>query len=399
MNTPQLTPENEILAAVEKFRPSRGGTLAAPQVASVLGTTHVAGRYALTDEPYLVEGARAVRERLGYRHLKLWFYNPENLYHWHSDWNLPGDHSLAQLAAHPYYRAAFDFPFESFTLELFFTQRGRKHKRPPGWMIPPDLDFGHEEKEIADLGVHLLETYRDREVTFILQNWEGDWMMRDFPGAEWTDPAKRPDDCDLRVETFLRWTKARQAGVDAARARVPDSKCRILHAVEVNRVFDALLGAPTVVSHVLPHVEIDLVAWSAYDGMNRGPGGTGDASAVGTWQGFDIIKHYARTRERDAQGRPQVMIGEFGLSEVTRPPDHDLDDILEGALAAGLAHGCPLMHYWELYCNEPEDQSLKDRVIPRNLREDELHGLWLIKPDGSLGIAGRYFAGLLGRPS
>ena len=93
------------------------------------------------------------------------------------------------------------------------------------------------------------------------------------------------------------------------------------------------------------------------------------------------------------------MIGEFGLSEVTRPPDHDLDDILEGALAAGLAHGCPLMHYWELYCNEPEDQSLKDRVIPRNLREEELHGLWLIKPDSSLGIAGRYFAGLLGRPS
>jgi hypothetical protein len=112
MNTPQLTPEEQILGAVKNFRPSQGGALAAPQVAPLLGTTHVAGRYALTDEPYLVEGARAVRERLGYNHLKLWFYNPENLYHWHSDWNLPDNYSLAQLAAHPYYRAAFDFPFD-----------------------------------------------------------------------------------------------------------------------------------------------------------------------------------------------------------------------------------------------------------------------------------------------
>jgi hypothetical protein len=399
MNRPQLTPPADILAAVRKFRPSQGGHISPDQLRSILGTTHVAGRYALTGEPYLIEGARAVRERLGYRHLKLWLHNPENLYHWHSEWNLPDDCTLAQLAAHPYYRTAFDFPFESFTLEVFFTQKGRRQKRPPGWMIPPDLDFAHEEKEICELGVHLLETYRDREVTFILQNWEGDWMMREFPGAEWTDPARLPDDGNLRVETFIRWAQARQAGVDGARARVPDSQCRVLHAVEVNRVFDAMLGAPTVASHVLPQVEVDLVAWSAYDGMNRGPEGTGDASAVGTWQGLDIIKHYARTRECDAQGRPQVMIGEFGLSEMTRPPDHALDDILEGALAAGLAHGCPLMHYWELYCNEPEDQSLKDRRIPHNLRDGELHGLWLIRPDGSLGLAGRYFAGLLGHPS
>lgn len=397
MNAVKLRPQAEILAAVKKFRPSQGGRIEAEQLRSMLGTTHVAGRYALSGEPYLVEGARAVHERLGYRHLKLWFHNPENVYPWNSSWCLPADYTLADLAAHPYYRAAFDFPFRSFTLEVFFTQKGRNRERPQGWMIPPDLDFGHEEKEIGDLAIHLLETYRDREVTFILQNWEGDWMMREFPGAEWTDAAKRPGDCDQRVGTFIRWTKARQAGVDRARATVPDSQCRVLHAVEVNRVYDALAGAPTVVSHVLPQVEIDLVAWSAYDGMNRGPEGTGDASAVGMWRGFDIIKHFARTRERDAQGRPQVMVGEFGLSETTRPPDHDLEDILEGGLAAGLAHGCPLMHYWELYCNEPEDQSLKDCPLPRNLRADELHGLWLIKPDGTLGIAGQYFARLLGR--
>jgi len=399
MSNLKQTPQDDILAAVQPFRPSRGGSIEAEKLRTILGTTHVAGRYALTNEPYLIEGARAVHERLGFHHLKLWFAHPERVYSWNSEWDLPDGYTLAQLAAHPYYRAAFDFPFRSFTLEVYFTQRGQHHPRPKGWMIPPDLDFGHEEKEICDLCVHLLETYRERDVTFILQNWEGDWMLRDFPGAEWADPAKRPDDCDQRIATFVRWAAARQAGVDCARARVPDTRCRILHAVEVNRVFDILDGAPTVTSDVLPKVEIDLVSWSAYDGMNRGPIASGDASAVGMWQGFEIIKHHARTRERDAAGRPQVMVGEFGLSEMTRPPEDDLEDVLEGTLAAGLAQGSPLMHYWELYCNEPENGALKDRPLERNLGPEELHGLWLIKPDGNLSVAGRYFAKLLGRPS
>lgn len=77
-----------ILREVDKLRPSRGGRMAAvPR--ERLGTTHVAGRYALTDEPYLIEGARAVHERLGWQHLKLWFAHPENVYPFNSHWNLP----------------------------------------------------------------------------------------------------------------------------------------------------------------------------------------------------------------------------------------------------------------------------------------------------------------------
>jgi hypothetical protein len=390
------TTDEEILHRVAPFRPSQGGA-SAELLAERLGVTHVAGRYALTDEPYLIEGARAVHEQLGYRHLKLWFTHPENVYPFHSKWDLPPDYTLTDLAAHPYYRAAFDFPFRSITLEVYFTQRGQHHPRRKGWMIPPDLDFGHEEKEICDLGVHLLETYRDRDVTFILQNWEGDWMLREFPGAEWADPQARPDDWPERVETFIRWAKARQAGVDCARARVPDSRCRLLHAVEVNRVFDTLEGAPTVTANVLPEIELDLVSWSAYDGMNRVPDGNGDDSAIGMWRGLEIIKSHARTRERAKDGRPQVMIGEFGLSEMTLPPERDLDGVLEGTVAAALAQDCPLLHYWELYCNEPEDRSLKDRPLDRNLREDELHGLWLIRPDGTPSRAARCLARLLGR--
>ncbi len=390
------TTSEEILRRVAPFRPSQGGS-AAGLLAERLGVTHVAGRYALTDEPYLIEGARAVHEQLGYRHLKLWFAHPENVYPFHSKWDLPPDYTLADLAAHPYYRAAFDFPFQSFTLEVLFTQQGLRHPRPKGWMIPPDLDFGYEEKEICDLGVHLLQTYREREVTFVLQNWEGDWMLREFPGAEWTDPSARPDDWPQRVETFIRWARARQAGVDCARARVPDSRCRLLHAVEVNRVFDTLDGAPTVTANVLPEVKLDLVSWSAYDGMNRVPLGTGDEAALGMWRGLELIKSHARTRERSADGRPQVMIGEFGLSEMTLPPERDLDSVLEGTVAAALAQDCPLLHYWELYCNEPEDRSLKDRPLERSLRADELHGLWLIRPDGTPSRAARCLAGLLGR--
>lgn len=391
----QLTHASDILAATAPFRPSRGGTISASRLHSLLGATHCAGRYSFTTEPYLIEGARVIHERLDYRHLKLWFYECEQVYSQNSNWARPRDHSMVWLAKHPYYTAAFDLPFETIALEVKFSCRGEHHPRPPGHMIAPDLDFAHEEQELYDLARHFLETYRRRDITFILQNWEGDWMLREFPGAQWTDPAKVPADIAARLETFTRWVAIRQRAVDRARADVPDTRCRVLHAVEVNRVFDALLGAPTVASHVLPQVEVDLVSWSSYDGMQCDAHGTGDGAAIGMWQGLEIIRHYARTRLRDSKGRPQVMIGEFGLSE-TRLPDHKIpEQILEGTLAACLAQDTWLLHYWELYCNEPLDQSYKDAPLTRNLRADELNGLWLINTDNQLSRTGAYFASLL----
>lgn len=395
----QPTAPSTILAAVAPFRPSRGGSMPAALLASRLGATHCAGRYAFTPDPYVIEGARTIRGRLGYRHLKLWFYELEQVYSQHSTWDLPSRPTLAARAAHPYFRAAFAEPFDTIALEVKFSPAGDLHPRPPGHMVAPDMDFAHEEEELYQLTKYLLATYRERAITFILQNWEGDWMIREFPGAMWTDPEKIPSDLETRVDTYVRWFSARQRGVSRARAEsaAAGSKCHVLHAIEVNRVFDTLLGAPTLCNRVLPRVEVDLISWSAYDGMQIDAHGTGDDAAIGIWQGIEIIRAHARTLERDAKGRPQVMLGEFGVAENKLPPEKPAEAILEGTVAAALAQDAWLLHYWELFCNESNDPKYRDAPLDRNLRADELGGFWLIKPDNTLGRAGAWFEKLLGR--
>ena len=43
------------------------------KISDILGVTHVSGKYALTDKPFMIEGAEAV-QYLGGKVLKLWLY-------------------------------------------------------------------------------------------------------------------------------------------------------------------------------------------------------------------------------------------------------------------------------------------------------------------------------------
>lgn len=396
----QLTASETILRQVASLRPSQGGRIDPTSLHARLGATHCAGRYAFTPDPYVVEGAKTIHSRLGYRHLKLWFYELEQVYSQNSAWRSADHATLVERAAHPYFQAAFALPFDTIALEVKFSPSGDRHPRPAGYMVAPDMDFAREEEEMYLLTKYLIAAHRDRAVTFILQNWEGDWMIREFPGAMWTDPTKVPADLETRVDTFVKWFSARQRGVSRARseASAAGSRCRVLHAIEVNRVFDTLLGAPTLCNSVLPRVEVDLISWSAYDGMQIDAHGTGDAAAIGIWQGIEIIRAHARTFERDSKGRPQVMLGEFGVADNKLPPEKPAEPILEGTIAAALAQDAWLLHYWELFCNESNDPKYRDAQLDRNLRADELGGYWLIKPDNTLGRAGAWFARQLGLP-
>ena len=373
----RLTPPEEILARVASHRPLRGGLIPA-DFARRLGASHVSGRYHLTDEPFLVEGAKRVQS-LGYGGLKLWFTKIESAYPFNSDWRLDPAHSLVELARHPYMVEAFAMPFKVFTLEVLPTHAST-HRDRPGHSISPELDFEEEERQVYELATHLLSTYRERDVTFILQNWEGDWMFRGGARAEW----KRGEfpELELRAATFARWIDVRQRAVERARAEAPGARCRVLHAVEVNRVFDSLEGVATVCTHVLPRVRPDLVSWSCYDGIKL-EHRSGDVTAAGIWQGIEIIRHHARTTQTDAQGRAQVYLGEFGVPENKVPPEVTVD-VVDGALAAAFALDLPWMVYWELYCNERKNRA-ETGAAPS--RADELNGYWLVRPDGSLGHA------------
>lgn len=367
-----LTRPEEIRERVRAARPLKGGRIPA-NLKDILGTTHYDGRYRLTDKPYLVEGAHQIH-KLGMGVAKFWLHE-DGLpgYAYGSDWGDALKGEMVDVLKHPYYREALAFPFQTVMLEAFPLVGDKKT------FFAGENDFADEERQFHDVASHLFRTYADRDITFILQHWEGDWMLRREEGGTWGEvPAA---EVDRRCDAFIRFLAARQRGVDRARAaHGASSRCKVWHAAEVNRVWDGEKGLPTLTNRVLPHVTLDLVSWSSYDGM---------ADEVATWQGIEIIRRHMRVSP--TFGDKAIYIGEIGMPERGKTREQAVE-FWDRAMGVFLALGIPWVVHWELYCNEPADGTKPDR---RLRAEDEMRGFWWLKPDGKPGFGGEYLGRLL----
>jgi hypothetical protein len=154
----------------------------------------------------------------------------------------------------------------------------------------------------------------------------------------------------------------------------------VAHAAEVNRVADLWKKIPTMTEHVLPQVELDLVSYSAYDGMK---------DQVTLWRCLEEIRAHSRTGALFGKGA--LFVGEMGIpeNEAAQRIAERWDEFLGVMLAAKVKY---IVH-WELYCNE-----LNPKIEPRPVTPikdpNDVRGFWLVKPDGSLSVSGKYFAGL-----
>lgn len=369
---PGLTNPAEIEVHVKAARPLLGGAIPA-DLANTLGLTHYDGHYHLTNKPFLIEGAEAIH-RLGMNVAKFWLREDKLPgYGYNSNWGIPLNGSLVETISHPYFVEALSQPFKTVMLEVF-PLMGSK-----GNFFEGENQFTDEEEQFHQLTSYLLKTYAERDIVFVLQHWEGDWMLRRAEGGTWQKvPA---DEVQRRCNAFTRWLSARQRGVESARKEAGPSMCRVYHAAEVNRVWDSAKGIPTLTTHVLPHVTLDLVSWSCYDGI---------ASAVSFWQGIEIIRN--NMRPSPTFGKNAVYIGEIGVPEQKVTREYTIET-WDRCMGVAIAMGLPWVVHWELYCNEPRDAATKEDRRPR--KAEELNGYWFIRPDGSLSHSGRYLSALL----
>lgn len=387
--------DQQILEIIEKHKPLKSG-VSPPGLKSRLGATHVNGQYHLTDEPFIIEGAKKLQE-LGYGILKLWFNKADgdaHGYKYNSDWKLTKSMSLKEMAQHHYYREVFKMPFEVFVLNISYGY-GRASTEDQS------ATLDRVEREFYELTKHFLSEYGEREVTFILSNWEGDWMMRGGTSkySRWREDGVSAD-APIRVRNMIAWIKARQKGVNRARDEFGETKTKVFNAIEVNKVYDGVLrGMPTITFDVLPHVEVDMVSWSAYDG--KAPKHTRMETAVKPhregvrmYRGIDYIRQ-SMVPTPYMKGEKVVFIGEINEHEnvpgMSREWVQEFCDIVMGVY---LAQDIPYIVYWELYANEPKDGK-KSQDYSRTA--DELKGNWLIRPDGSHGWAQEYFDEILGQ--
>ncbi len=351
----------------------RGQT--AKSVRDTVGVVHVAGRYHLTDKDFLNEGADQILA-LGSRVIKVWFYgkrheHPDGVYPYNSQW--PKADSLVEGAQTPYYEALFDKPFTTYVMVVTALGRDDGYWRN-GISEEQKKD---EQRQFYELTKHLLTRYKDTGKTFVLQHWEGDWMVRgNF------DANAKPS--ESAFQNMIEWLNARQAGVDQARREVTPQGVRVYHAAEVNRVVQSMReDFPNMVNRVLPHTHLDLVSYSAWDSATEH---YADPNVLR--QALDFIA--AHTPDSPDFGDRNVYIGEFGMPE----SGYTLDQIrtaVPNAVRTGMDWGCPYVIYWQLYCNEMKDPNAKPPVKSN----DAVRGFWLIRPDGTKSWLWDYFHDLL----
>jgi hypothetical protein len=381
--------DQQIINIIHKYRPLIG-TRIPSDISDMLGATHVGGKYYFTKEPYIIEGSRKLSD-LGFGVLKLWFSKvPQGGYPYNSKWNVKSNITLNQLAQHPYYAACFNLPFSTFVLSV--SGAGIK---------TTEATAKEEGEEIYQLAKYLLEKYHNRKITFIIENWEGDWMLRGGTGddARWSRKINNPihaedglfhtvpvpADSMQRVNAMIKWFQARQEGIDRARNEVKETKCKIFNAIEANKVYDSMNGIPGIANYVLPKVHVDMVSWSSYDGLT--------ANGVDLYKGIEYLKKQMYPTAY-MKGKRVVFLGEIGIPEqssgLTRK---EIIQRWDTYLGVCLALRVPYMIQWELYCNEPKNEALRHSIEPR--KTNEMRGFWLIRPDGTEGYAEQYFSQLL----
>jgi hypothetical protein len=340
------------------------------QLPDIVGVTHVDGKYHLTEKDFLNEGADQILA-LGSRVIKVWFHNPPKSYSFNSQW--PPMPSMVETARSPYFRKLFDKPFTTYIMMCFSKGRGAGYFRND-ITAEQELD---EQRQFYELAKHLLTTYRQTGKTFILQHWEGDWLIRASYNGN-VDPTPEA------IKGMIGWLNARQAGVNQAREEVTPDGVHVYHAAEVNRVVASMKdGKPNLVNTVLPHTKLDLVSYSAWDATTKY---AKDPNVFR--EALDYIA--ANMPDSPAFGNRNVYVGEFGIPANEHPAER-IRGLVPHVVETARSWGCPYIVYWQLYCNELS----APRQLPPVSSNDAVRGFWLMRPDGSKAWTWDYFYGLL----
>ncbi len=340
------------------------------ELGDVIGVAHVDGKYYFTDEDFLNEGADQILA-LGSRVIKVWFHNPQRSYPFNSQW--PDMGTLVEVAQSPYFEKLFNKPIATYIMMCFSTKRNAGYWRN-GVTEEQKLD---EQRQFYELTKHLLTTYKGTGKTFILQHWEGDWLIRGSYD-------KNVDPTPEAISGMIEWLNARQEGVNQAREEVGLKGVWVYHAAEVNRVVDSMKESRlNVVNTVLSHTKLDLVSYSAWDATTK----LSEDSQV-FHEALDFIAN--NMPDSPDFGDRNVYVGEFGMPE-NEFSTEQIQKVIPNVVETALDWGCPYIVYWQLYCNELEDPKQPVPVTGN----DSVRGFWLIRPDSSKALTWEYFFRLL----
>ncbi|WP_440991970.1 CARDB domain-containing protein [Haloarchaeobius baliensis] len=369
-----------------------------------VGASYTGPKYRVDESLDTVNDGASSLESLGSRVFKGWMDDPDLQYPF-VDW--PSFDSIVEVFQHPRYRELFGRDFDTYV----FTGNAYTQARATGGGGYFYHEFSEEYAEMEteafyDITRHLLETYDGTGLEFVLQNWEGDWIVVGGAGRE------GPPDPDV-LDRAKRWFNARQRGIARARAEV-ESDVAVLGACEINRVRQAMTdGEGWIVNTILGDLDVDLVSYSAW-GLCGHLGSyprLNEEARRSVRETLDYVQSHApeptdyvrRVLGDDAK---TVYVGEYG-GAIQRSGVDPVMRAVRGVTEEALDWGAPYTLFWTTYDNEVHidgERVVVDPDIEERLRAafddgpdiEDVLGFYLVRPDGSRAPAWFYLAEVLG---
>jgi hypothetical protein len=340
------------------------------------GVAHVDGKYGFTQDNFLLEGAAQIRA-LGAD--CIFVYLDPDFRQLYPDkgsalWPQKNPANLAELAQTAPYRTLLEMPFRTLVITAYSFANADNVAQ----FATNPAAVSSEESEFYELTKYLYATYAGTGKTFILKNWESDYVgLQGFDVTQNISPTM--------IAAMNAWLGARQRGVARARAESGEPLgVGVFHAVEVSRVLDySQRGLTRVINAVVPVVKPDVVTYSSYDSSLLGSDAVSASASIS--EALDVIRRFAPDPLN--LGDRRILISEYGLFEMERGSETvwRAQTILQTAATAGLLGAVA----WQIYDNECKDSAGNyfpvDSSPGSALRPvaSQCRGLWLVKPDGS----------------
>jgi hypothetical protein len=345
----------------------------ADDLSNVLGVTHIDGKYYFGSEDYLDQGADQVLAT-GSKVIKLEMDSQTPAkYSWNSTW--PTASSLTGLAQTPYFQSLFSKPFNTYVITAYSIGIPSGGDGTEYWLNGMTAaQKAAEQQSFYNLTRYLMTTYNGTGKTFLLENWEGDWALRDGAG---NTGSHNGIPTATNVQGMIDWFNAREAGIRQARAELgATSNVKVYGTVEVNRVLDAMnpsFNEATVTNNVLPFTNVDFASYSSYDTQE---------STTDFPRAVSYIASHLPASALKGQNTHSVYVGEFGEPEGQQPASQ-VNATINNVLNTVQTDGMPYALYWQIYSNE----LVAGVTPPVNGNNPAVRGFYLVKPDGTPATA------------
>ncbi|WP_439506187.1 hypothetical protein [Sediminibacterium sp.] len=304
----------------------------------VLGTNAIGGKYQFTSDSKLYEQAKHIRA-MGSNILKI-SLGPNSPKSYELSITQKLTNTLDLFKASPEYRKVFDMDFK-YIFTWVHTLTGIEWKKG----ISAD-----QEKilydEMFNFASFLLKEYNESGKTFLIGNWEGDWLLHPNYNRNFTPTQEH-------IDNMTKWFQIRQCAIDDAKKQSNAKNVELYYYVELNLVLKGLKGEACIAQSILPNVNVDLVSYSSYEAIKN------NRNYAEKKEQLQNVFDYLEKQLKPKAGLPfsrRVYIGEYGYHASNAKPEsfkkqyEETKEIMKISLELNL----PFALHWQMYNNEYE---------------------------------------------